>query len=375
MASFQTVHAAGPKSLSVRPPLQVGPNRQFVLPSVAAHFAKDGDIVEIDAGIYDRDAAVWKQNDLTIKGIGGKAHIKAQGVAAQGKATWIVSGKNVVIENIEFSGARVPDRNGAGIRLEGTDLTVRNSHFHHNENGILCGGNPKANVVVENSEFAHNGFGDGQSHNIYCGRINSLTMRFNYIHHANVGHNIKSRATHNLILYNRIGDEADGNSSYAIDLPNGGVSVLLGNIIQKGPLAQNRTMISYGAEGYGQSKNALYVVNNTLINQQNDSGRFIFVRNGQASVTVANNLHFGPGSLLVGNGAAESNLAARSDDFQDVRGGDFHLSGGSRARGIGIDAGTVDGMALKPIHQYLHNASSKPRSNRKGIDLGAFEAD
>lgn len=43
------------------------------------------------------------------------------------------------MEWIEFSGATVPDKNGAGIRQEGVPLTVRHCRFHDNENCILAG--------------------------------------------------------------------------------------------------------------------------------------------------------------------------------------------------------------------------------------------
>jgi len=51
----------------------------------------------------------------------------------------VIRGNDVIVENIEFSGARVPDRNGAGIRPEGRNFTVRNCRFYDCENGILGG--------------------------------------------------------------------------------------------------------------------------------------------------------------------------------------------------------------------------------------------
>ena len=45
--------------------LKVGPGMQFILPSIAAEFAQDGDTVEISAkGFYDEDVAIWKQNNI-----------------------------------------------------------------------------------------------------------------------------------------------------------------------------------------------------------------------------------------------------------------------------------------------------------------------
>ena len=46
---------------------------------------------------------------------------------------------------------------------------MRDCYFHHNENGILTGRDPESDIVVEHSEFAHNGVGDGYTHNLYIG--------------------------------------------------------------------------------------------------------------------------------------------------------------------------------------------------------------
>ena len=51
-----------------------------------------------------------------------------------------------MVERIEFSGAKVGGRNGAGIRLEGADLTIRDSYFHHNQMGLLTGRNPDSRL-------------------------------------------------------------------------------------------------------------------------------------------------------------------------------------------------------------------------------------
>ena len=62
----------------------------------------------------------------------------------------------ITIENIEFSGAQVADKNDAGIRFEGAGLTIRNSHFHDNEMGIMVNENPDSDIIIEESEFNDN---------------------------------------------------------------------------------------------------------------------------------------------------------------------------------------------------------------------------
>lgn len=195
----------------------VGPGKTFAAPCAAFAAAIDGDVIEIDgAGSYVGDVCTIARNNLTIKGVNGRPHIAAGGKNSGGKATWVVAGRDTVIDNIELSGARVPEKNGAGIRQEGRNLTVRRSYFHDNENGILGGADAESVYVIEDSEFANNGAGDGQSHNMYIGEIKSFTLRGCYSHDAVEGHLVKSRALANFILYNRLSDEA-GTASYELD--------------------------------------------------------------------------------------------------------------------------------------------------------------
>ncbi|HLI22565.1 MAG TPA: right-handed parallel beta-helix repeat-containing protein, partial [Stellaceae bacterium] len=157
--------------------LKVGPSRDIKTIHAAADQAKDGDTIEIDAGTYTGDVAVWKANNLTIRGVGGRAHLVADGEAAEGKGIWVTAGNNIRIENIEFSGAAVGDNNGAGIRAEGANLTIVNCYFHDNQEGILTTENPNSDIVIDASAFVHNGTKSGQTHGIYIGHIRTLFVR------------------------------------------------------------------------------------------------------------------------------------------------------------------------------------------------------
>lgn len=338
-------------------------------PSEAARVARDGDVIEIDAGTYRGDAAVWRQNDLTLRGTGGVARLVADGASAQGKAIWVIKGNNTRVENIEFRGARVPDGNGAGIRQEGAGLTVRNSWFIDNEAGILAGANADSEILIEDSAFIGNGAGDGYTHNIYIGKIKRFTLRGSYSARAYVGHLVKSRAAENHILFNRLMDEADGNASYLIDIPNGGRTFVIGNVIQQGPQAENPVLLAYAAEKADNPLQALTVVNNTFVN---DHGFGVFVMNrSTANVRLQNNIFAGIGVVLRGPGELYNNLATREPGFVDRRHYDYRLAPGSPA----IDAGTAvpaeAGMTLVPA--FEPGQPSVPRQVIGPIDLGAFE--
>jgi hypothetical protein len=240
-----------------------------------------------------KDAAIWRANNLTIRGINGKAQLLSQGITVAKKAIWVIKGNNTTIEHIEFADAHVPDKNGAGIRLEGTNLTVRNCLFRENENGILTGANPQSTVLIENSVFDHNGHGDGYSHNIYIGNIARFTLKDSISRHARIGHQVKSRAAYNLIANNTIKDGPTGRSSYLIDLPAGGEAHIIGNTLHQGPFAENFTMVAYGAEKHLHGTNSLTLTNNTFKNERRASCRLLWVKHSSVTASLTNNQYTG----------------------------------------------------------------------------------
>ncbi len=343
--------------------LRVGPGHRLTMPSEAAELAKDGAVVEIEAGLYRNDVAVWTQNNLTLRGVGGRAHLKAEGRSAEDKAIWVIKGDKVHVEHIEFSGAKVADENGAGIRAEGRRLSVSDCYFHDNENGVLSANDPHAEILIERSEFARNGFGDGYSHNIYVGTIARFTLQFSYSHHAHIGHQVKSRARENHILFNRIMDEEEGDASYQIDLPNPGEALIMGNLLQQGRHADNWTLVRV-------VQNAV-IVNNTLVN---DFGDGIFVEAAEGGrARLVNNVFVGKGRVLVGSGALDANVTQEDAGLVDRRRFDYRLRAGSPAIDVGLDAVKWAGVAFPPAFEYRHPLSGVPRKVQGKVDAGAFE--
>ncbi len=366
--------------------LPVGPGKTYAAPCAAFAAARDGDTVEIDgSATYKGDVCGIYRNTLTIRGVNGRPKIDANGANAMGKGTWVVAGNDVTIDNVEMSGARVADKNGAALRLEGTKFTLRNSFLHDNENGILSGANANSDVLIENSEFGHNGYGDGYSHNLYIGNVKSLTFRYNYAHDANVGHNLKSRALVNTIAYNRFsslapgqaGTTAAGQPSYEIDLPNAGTSYVIGNVIQQPAANQNPTMLAYGEEGASNAGKDLYVVNNTFLNDYGSGGTFVLVGAGVTTpVLLQNNIFGGVGSVTnQANATDKTNYRAAAPGFVNRTGYDLHPTANAQV----IDAGSAPGksaagVALAPVAQYRHSAAGETRPASGQLDIGAYEA-
>lgn len=341
--------------------IKVGAHQTMKSISVAAAAAKDGDIIEVDAGDYLGDIAVWTQNRLTLRAVGGRARLVAEGAAAEGKAIWVVRGGAISVEGFDFVGARVKDRNGAGIRLEKGQLKVSDCRFTDNENGILTGGDAETTLDIVNSEFGNNGAGDGQSHNLYVGAIARLTVTGSYFHHARVGHLLKSRAAVNDIRYNRLTDEIAGRASYELEFPNGGVAYVVGNVIQQSSTTENPHLISFGAENYRWPKNEIHLINNTLVDLRPHGGVFLRVKPGAVSIQAVNNLLVGQGDLeRAGAGSFRNNYNVDFDEFVKANREDFRLQPASRLIGRGVLPDAADATDLKPRLEYWH-----PRSTRR----------
>jgi hypothetical protein len=347
--------------------IRVGRDRAIKRIADAARRARSGDVIEVEAGEYVADVASWRQNNLTIRAVGGRARLVQRGALAEGKAIWVIKGDNVLVENFEFAGARAPGHNGAGIRHEGGRLTVRNCLFEGNEMGLLTWNDERASLIVEKSEFRNNAVaseyhvGDPIGHQIYVGTIGRFVLTGSYVHHGAFGHLVKSRARENRIFNNRITDEKDGRASYELEFPNGGIAYVVGNILQQSPRTENATLVSFGAEGYRWPRNELYLVNDTLVDDLARGGRFLSVRPGADEVELVNNLLLGKGELdkepswkFAGNARADATdtpLAERED---------YRLVASSRLIGTTIDPGAANGMSLHLDREYVHPRESRP---------------
>jgi len=267
-----------------------------------ANVLQNGDTIEINAENYIGQAAlaVWSAHNLLIKGVGGKPHLMANGQYINGKGT------------------TVPDKNGAGIRLDGIGLTVRYCYFHDNENGILTNDIFDGDILIEYSEFGGNGFEDGYSHNLYIGHANKLTFQFNYSHHAKVGHNLKSRAE-------------------------------------------------------------IYVINNTFVNRKPTKGLFLDIADGTSITNISNNIFAGYDATIdetsytsFNNNYIDENIENMA--FEDELNFNYQLTINSPAINFGGNIAAVNGNSLTPNKSYIHPTSFINRVISNGvIDAGGYE--
>jgi hypothetical protein len=138
-------------------------------------------------------------------------------------------------------------------------------------------------IRVVNSSF----IGNGQcqptcGHGIYAGHIKLLRVEHSKFLEQHEGHHIKSRAARTEVIGCDIQDGPIGNSSYLIEIPNGGAVLIENNQMSKGRMTSNGgTAISIGAEGDINPPGPIVVRDNTFVNDQDRPT--VFVRNFAAT--------------------------------------------------------------------------------------------
>jgi hypothetical protein len=247
--------------------LEVGPSKTYNTPSAAAAVAKNGDQIKIEPGQYF-DCAVWNADNLVIEGTGPGVVITDK--TCMGKGLFVIEGNNTTVRNLTLTRARVPDMNGAGIRLDKGNLTVDAVKFIDNQNGIM-GGVPGTTVTIRNSDFDRNGTCEGAcAHGIYIGNVESVRVETSRFSNTRQAHSIKSRAKRTEVIGCTIADGPDGTSSYLIEAPNGGALIVRDNRLEEGPKSENHTAaISIGVEGVTNPTPEITVTNNNFRNDGN----------------------------------------------------------------------------------------------------------
>lgn len=285
--------------------LYMGPEETYSKLEEVQEIIQEGDVLEIVPGTY-RQCGSFEVNNITIRPKGWPEHTgkaRFQDVSCEGKGIFVISGDNIRIDAIEFVNAKVPDRNGAGIRFNGGRLFINDSYFYKNEMGVMTGNGNTANVVVNNSVFESNGnMPPRWGHGLYVGDAKSLKVKNSLFIKQKTGHHIKSRAIYTEVIGSEIADGKNGNASYAIDVSNGGTVLIENNIIQKGPLSDNTTTaICIACEG-GTNPGESIVAKNNKFTNDTASKNVVFLRNLTSTDEVLENNELdGNKSVLLSN--------------------------------------------------------------------------
>ena len=188
------------------------------------------------------------------------------GATCEGKAALVLRGRAARVEGLTFQNLRVPDANGAGIRLEQGNLTVRESLFRDSESGILAGDDRGGTILVERSTFSGLGRCDRDldcAHSIYIGNYGSLAVRRSRFERGRGGHYVKSRAARIEVTECSFDDSAGHLTNYMIDLSNGATGLIAGNVFMQGRDKENYSaLITVAAEGVANSSAGLAIRDN-----------------------------------------------------------------------------------------------------------------
>ncbi len=349
----------------------------------AVRQAADGDTIDLLPGDYP-GGLVLIDRRLTLRGVGTPSP-RVVGPGDSGPVTaarglWLVRGGDVTIDNLDFIGARSSEGNGAGVRMEGGRLRIVDCSFYDNEHGVFAANDERAELTIERSVVGRAPrVAGGLYHLLNVGRIARLSIVGSRFQQGFEGHMIKSRARENVITYNFIHDGRRGGASYEIEIANGGLATVVGNVIGQGSETQNRVVLAYGSEGRGWDRNALHLAHNTFVHYGWLPGWFVRVFRDRlpadTEVWAVNNLLVGPAMLwpdtwghFVGNRWVASNVLADIDTYA------FELPPGSTWRSGGVDPRSVAGRNLAPQGEFKWPVGVEPLpADRERWVPGAYQ--
>jgi hypothetical protein len=249
-------------------------NAPFVVQERGEAFASlQGAVDAIGGGSGTIVIAPGRYRQCAVQEAGDIAYVAAEpgraifeGRACDGKAALVLGGRSARVEGLTFQNIRVPDGNGAGIRIEDGDLAIAETLFRDSQSGILSRSDYDGEIRIERSTFSGLGRCDGDAacaHSIYVGDDTRLSIARSRFERGRGGHYVKSRGPVIEIVDSSFDDSAGTATNYMIDLPHGATGTIARNIFVQGKDKENRSaLIMVAAEGVEHSSQGLTIVGN-----------------------------------------------------------------------------------------------------------------
>jgi len=192
-----------------------------------------------------------------------------------------------------------PDGNGAGIRLEQSDLDVVNSLFRNSEEGILSADDPEAALTIDRSTFSRLGRCDrglSCAHSVYTGIYGRVVVTRSRFEKGSGGHYLKTRAVQVDINDNSFDDTQGKATNYMIDLPSGSGGRIANNLFVQGRDKENYSaFVAVAAEERKNPSRGLSISGNRASLPAGIDRKSVFVADwsGEALAIGANELGAG----------------------------------------------------------------------------------
>jgi hypothetical protein len=362
---------------------QVGPDKQYQSIDDIVGDLEPGDVVEVDGdATYSGDIHVRPDSSgtpdqkITLRGIrkNGKRPV-IEGGAEYGI---VLNGSHFVFEGFEVTGA-----SNFCVVHKGDDVTIRDVFVHDCPNhGILGTDSESGSLTMEFVEVTRCG-NDLYEHQVYIATDESMypgsvfRLQHSYIHDANGGNDVKSRAERNEIYFNWI----DGPMFHTLDLigPDGqdpGLaredSDIVGNVlIQRTEWNVGR----FGGDGTADTGGRYRFAYNTVI--MGPDATAFWIRDGIESLAVHDNVFLAEGSpeMLTDDAAWTSGSAQWSGQRNFVQSGieapSFFTDTISGADPMFVD---LTGGNLVPVDGSPLRDAGMPGSGPSGYEVpGALE--
>ena len=280
---------------------QVGPDKPYQSIDQVVDDLEPGDVVEVDGdATYSGDIHVRPASSGTPQ-----QRIRLRGIRKNGKRPVISGGSQFGIvlngSHFVFEGFEVTGASGFCVVHKGNDVTIRDVSVHDCPNhGVLGTDSESGSLTMEFVEVYRCG-SDLYEHQVYIATDESMypgsvfRLQHSYIHSANGGNNVKSRAERNEIYNNWIEDPM----FHVLDLigPDGqdpGLaredSDVVGNVlIQRGDYWVARL----GGDGTGATSGRYRFAYNTIILGSPSSA--FFLQDSIESLAVHDNVFLAEG--------------------------------------------------------------------------------
>lgn len=247
---------------------------------------------------YHRDCAVQTAGRIAFVAA-EPGHAIFDGVTCEGKAALVLRGAGARVDGVVFQNMRVPDGNGAGIRLESSDLEVANSLFRNSEEGILTADDPAATLTIDRSTFSRLGRCDrglSCAHSVYTGIYGRVIVTRTRFEKGSGGHYLKSRGIAVDINDNSFDDTQGTATNYMIDLPSGSVGRITNNFFIQGRDKENHSaLIAVAAEERKNPSRGLAIAGNRASLPSDMGRKSVFVADWSGEALAIGTNELGPG--------------------------------------------------------------------------------